>query len=75
MDNSLIAKISAELKIKVMELDDCLKEKEDILRSIEVYKAEGKYLENDEIISARIDKNLERFKKVIRDIRKLNQKL
>lgn len=66
-----VAVKSVLLKQKLLELEECKKEKEAILKEIEELHLKNKYEENHEMIKEKMDNNLKRFEKILEDVKKI----
>jgi len=67
--------VSTILNDSVLELKSCQKEKEEILKWIDVLTEQNILEENIKSIISKMDANLQRFNKIIDKIKKINNKI
>ena len=68
-----IETVSILLKQKLEELDKCQKEKEKILAYIDELQKNNELEEKYPVVKVLMDKNLNEFRKIVADIKKLNE--
>lgn len=67
-----ITKVATTLEEKVEELNACLYQKQELLKKIERLKKVGTYEAHEKEIEEEMQNNIENFKMIVEEIKKLN---